>query len=81
MVVDLYFNGIEFPKNHYYATLIFGSIYLLINMRNFKLNGVWSVFEYVIYRPIDWVSVLSYVLVACCYLLTFLTHWLCGKYF
>lgn len=36
---------------------------------------------YVIYRPINWVSVLSYVLVIGCYLLSYLTHWLCGLYY
>ena len=61
-------------------TLVFGTIYLLINMRNNYGYVVWSLLEYVIYKPIDWVTVTSYVLVIACYLLTYLTHWLCGLY-
>lgn len=49
-------------------------------MRNNYGYVVWSLLEYVIYKPIDWVTVTSYVLVIACYLLTYLTHWLCGLY-
>lgn len=33
LMIDLYFNCIEFPRRHYYVTLVFGTIYLIINMR------------------------------------------------
>lgn len=33
LLIDLSLNCIEFPKRHYYVTLVFGTIYMVINMR------------------------------------------------
>lgn len=33
LMIDLYFNCVEFPRRHYYVTLVFGTLYLLVNMR------------------------------------------------
>jgi hypothetical protein len=34
LVIDLVMNCIEFPRRHFYVTLVFGVLYMLINMRN-----------------------------------------------
>ena len=53
--LDMVFNSFSFPKNHFIILLIFAVIYLIINL-------TYSLAVKVIYKPIDWVSFLSYVL-------------------
>ena len=53
--LDMVFNTFSFPKSHFIILLFFAVLYLIINL-------TYSLTVKVIYKPIDWVSVLSYVL-------------------
>lgn len=62
--VEMYYNTFRFPKKHLWVLISFGSVYLFINLgKIFIYLIVYSVTVAVIYKPIDWKSLLSYILV------------------
>lgn len=72
LCLDTAFNTFSFPKQHFHAVLLFGFLYAIVNL-------VYSLTAHIIYQPIDWVSILSYILMASSIVMTFLMHWL-GRY-
>lgn len=69
LFVDLIFNSFTFPRQHFHTVLVFGLIYAIINL-------IYTLVVHIIYQPIDWVSVMSYVLLAGTVIMTFVMHWL-----
>ena len=74
LTLDFIFNVYEFRRCHFFWIAFFGTIYMIINL-------TYSETVKIIYAPINWVSVLSYVLVISAYLLAFGCHVFCGWVF
>lgn len=55
LAFDMAYNTFSFPKRHFIVVLIVCSQYFLINI-------VYSLAVHIIYKPINWVTFLSYVL-------------------
>lgn len=62
------YNTFSFPKQHFIPIALFSTLYMVINL-------IWSLTIHVIYKPIDWVSVMSYVLSVGAFVLSYLMHW------
>jgi hypothetical protein len=69
LIIDFIFNVYSFPTQHYFIVLLVGFLYALINL-------IYSLTVAVIYKPIDWVSLLSYGLIVGALAMSFLMHWL-----
>ncbi len=72
LVLDILYNSFSFPKQHFHAVLFFSILYGIVNL-------AYSLTATIIYKPIDWVSILSYVLLIAAVLMAFFMHWL-GRY-
>lgn len=81
LLVELYYNNFTFPKRHFWVLVFYGTGYLLINLGNSNLIVVYSLTVSVIYQPIDWKSLLSYLIVIGSYVITFAAHYLAGYAF
>lgn len=57
--------------SHFIAVVIFGAIYMVINM-------VYTLNAHIIYQPIPWNTVMSYVLMIGAVGLSFFMHWIGG---
>lgn len=69
LCIDMILNSFRFPKRHFHAVTIFQILYGIVNL-------TYSLFAHIIYQPIDWVSVLSYVLILSTLGMSFFMHWL-----
>ena len=67
LCLDMAYNTFSFPKRHFVILLLFSFSYLVINLS-------YSLAATVIYKPIDYVSVLSYVLLVAAVALTYGMH-------
>ena len=67
LCLDMAFNSFSFPKPHFVILLFFSVVYLFINLS-------YSLAVKVIYKPINWVSFLSYVLTVASVLMTYGMH-------
>jgi fluoride ion exporter CrcB/FEX len=72
LCIDMVYNTFRFPKRHFHIVLAFGVLYAIINLS-------YSLSAHIIYKPIDWVSILSYILMGSSVVMAFIMHWL-GRY-
>lgn len=73
LVLDMIYNSFSFPKQHFHAVIFFSVLYGIVNLS-------YSLTATIIYKPIDWVSILSYALLGAAVLMAFLMHWLGQKF-
>lgn len=70
--IDMIYNTFKFPSQHFLIILVFSLQYMIVNLS-------YSLGAHIIYKPIDWVSPLSYILMAGAVVMAFLMHFL-GRY-
>ena len=79
LVAELYYNNFSFPKRHLWVITLYGTSYLLINLGKIFMNSiVYSLSVKVIYEPIDWKSVGSYIICVGSYVFVFGAHYFGG---
>lgn len=72
LIVDFIFNTYQFPLRHLTVIIIFGCLYL-------TLNAIYSLDVKPIYKPINWKTLGSYLLVLISFLIAIGVHRL-GNY-
>jgi hypothetical protein len=72
LYIDSFFNGVRFYKRHLFLLLIFKVTYL-------TLNFIITILHKPVYKPIDWISFMSYVYAVTAIFLGF-GHFLFGDF-
>lgn len=69
LILDMFYNTFSFPPQHFHTVLFFSLLYGIVNL-------TYSLACHIIYKPIDWVSILSYILMGGAIVMAFIMHWL-----
>lgn len=69
LCIDMALNTFRFPKRHFHAVTLFQLLYGVVNLS-------YSLAAHIIYKPIDWISFLSYVLILSSVAMSLFMHWI-----